>query len=320
MNPNDTQAPDTETDAGTDSVTDAATGTASATEVNTAGLEPASSPSESPARLPRPEEFLAGVRVEMDALSEAVLDAADLASRSAQAAAGVGSELKSAAGQLRQISDRTQKQNRILILVASLVMLLAMVLFLLMGVRMVSRINQLDVMLLAVGKRVVELNAGLESLDTLNRSMGELAQKQDAMAKSSGEIQARIDASIKQAETLVQAVPAATVKQVAASGDNLVKQVQGINSRLQDQASAVRNLGSEVSALKGSVANVDKLNRDVQALITLQRERYLEALQKNNAAAVKERNVQFPRVSPAPTRAGPADGTAAATDVPRTAN
>lgn len=345
MNPNDTAAPDTAnanlaaTDAATQATTNA---TLEATQAEPDAAQLAESPVQAEpvaafepvttapiaalpqgdgnARLPRPEELLAGVRAEMDALSEAVLDAADLASRSAQAAAGVGGELKSAAGQLRQISDRTQKQNRILILAASVVMLLALVLFLAMGVRMVSRINQLDVMLLAVGKRVVELNAGLESLDSLNRSMGELAQKQDAMAKSSGDLQARIDASIKQAETLVQAVPAATAKQVAASGDNLVKQVQGINSRLQAQAGAVQGLGNELKALKGSVANVDKLNRDVQALITLQRERYLEALQKNNAAAVKERNVQFPRVSPAASRAAPADGTAAASDVPRTAN
>lgn len=261
---------------------------------------------------PKPDLMPAGVRQEMDALSEAVLDAADIANRSAEAATGAGGELKTAAGQLRQISEQTQKQNRILVVAASLVMLLAMGLFLLMGVRMVSRINQLDTLLLAVGKRVVELNAGLESLDTLNRSLGELAQKQDAMARTSGELQARIDASVKQAETLVQQVPAATAKQVALSGDNVVKQVQGINSRLQDQAVAVRNLSNELSALKGSVANVDKLNRDVQALVTLQRERYLEALQKNNAAAVKERNVQFPRVSPEVRRPAGLENTAPA--------
>jgi len=47
------------------------------------------------------------------------------------------------------------------------------------------------------------------------------------------------------------------------------------------------------------------LKRDVEALVTLQRERYLEALQRNNAAATRERAVQFPRVNPpAPARAG----------------
>ncbi len=74
------------------------------------------------------------------------------------------------------------------------------------------------------------------------------------------------------------------------------------------QATAVQALGRDVQALKGAVGNVDKLNRDVQALVTLQRERYLEAMQKNAPAAPtapaaaaereRERSVQYPRVQP----------------------
>jgi hypothetical protein len=97
----------------------------------------------------------------------------------------------------------------------------------------------------------------------------------------------------------VQTVPGETAKQVAATSDNLIKQVQGINSRLQTQASAVQSLGNEVKALKGAVGNVDKLNRDVEALVTLQKERYLETLQKSSTAATRERAVQFPRANPA---------------------
>ena len=55
--------------------------------------------------------------------------------------------------------------------------------------------------------------------------------------------------------------------------------------KLMDRkASAVQALSREVQTLRASVGNVDRLNRDVQALITLQRERYLEALQKAPAA------------------------------------
>jgi chaperonin cofactor prefoldin len=97
---------------------------------------------------------------------------------------------------------------------------------------------------------------------------------------------------------MVQTVPGETAKQVAATSDNLLKQVQGINSRLQTQATAVQSLGNEVKSLKGAVGNVDKLNRDVEALVTLQKERYLETLQKNSATTNREKAVQFPRASP----------------------
>ena len=139
----------------------------------------------------------------------------------------------------------------------------------------------------------------MESLEGVNKSVQELATKQAELTKAQGQIEGRIDASLKQSESLVQKVPSETAKQVAASSDSLMRQVLGINSKLQTQANAVQSLGSEVKSLKSAVGNVDNLKRDVESLVTLQKERYLEALQKNNAAAAKERAVQYPRVAPA---------------------
>jgi predicted RNase H-like nuclease (RuvC/YqgF family) len=147
---------------------------------------------------------------------------------------------------------------------------------------------------------VVDLNAGLESLDVINRSIESLSALQTEQVKAQGLLEARINDALKKSETMVQTVPGETAKQVAASSDNLLKQVQGINSRLQTQASAVQSLGNEVKALKGAVGNVDKLNSDVQALVTLQKERYLETLQKNssNTSGNRDKPVQFPRLNP----------------------
>jgi predicted RNase H-like nuclease (RuvC/YqgF family) len=154
-----------------------------------------------------------------------------------------------------------------------------------------------------VGKRVVDLNVGLESLDVINRSIESLSALQTEQVKAQGLLENRINDALKKSETMVQTVPGETAKQVAASSENLLKQVQAINTRLQNQANAVQTLGNEVKALKGTVGNVDKLNSDVQALVTLQKERYLETLQKNSANSNTNSNtnraVQFPRVNPA---------------------
>jgi methyl-accepting chemotaxis protein len=225
--------------------------------------------------------------------------------------------------ELEKVTQNGHKKLQWLLIGAGSAMLLALVFFMIMGVRMVSRINQLDAMVIEVGKKVIELNTGLASLDTVNTTLTEMAQRQEALRQASTEIEGRIEASLKQSEAMVQQVPAQTAQQVAATSENLVKQVQGINSRLQTQASAVQTLSRDVQSLKGSVGNVDKLNRDVQALVTLQRERYLEALQKNQAAAAaaaaareaapapapaRDRAVQYPRVPP-PAPA-PAEGAA----------
>ena len=154
----------------------------------------------------------------------------------------------------------------------------------------------------------------MESLDGINRSIKELTAKQGELTKAQTEIEGRIDAQLKQSESLVQKVPSETAKQVAATSDTLKREVQSLSGKLQSQASAVQNLGNEVKSLKGAVGNVDGLKRDVEALVTLQRERYLEALQKNNAAATKERSLQYPRVQP--TKPGETAAPAAAPSGP----
>ncbi|MEY3613223.1 MAG: hypothetical protein RJB14_2945 [Pseudomonadota bacterium] len=247
-------------------------------------------------------------------LAQLVLDSADLATKSAEAAASASSHLRKTTTEFKELTEDGHKKARLLMIISGSVLIVCLIFFLIMGIRLVSRINQLDTMMLAVGKRVVELNAGMESLEGVNQTVKELAAQQAALTKSQGEIEGRIEASLKQSENLVQKVPGETAKQVAASSDSVIKQVQGINAKLQSQASAVQTLGNEVKSLKSSVGNVDGLKRDVEALVTLQKERYLEALQKNNTSSSRDRAVQFPRyVAPKP-----ADGTANANQAPAT--
>jgi hypothetical protein len=247
------------------------------------------------------------------ALAQVVLDSAELATKSAEAATSVSSQLRRATEEFKEVTDAGHKKARLLLAVMGGVMVISLIFFLIMGVRLVSRINQLDAMLMAVGKRVVELNTGMESLEGVNQSVKELASQQMALTKSQGEIEGRIDASLKQSESLVQKVPSETAKQVAASSDSVIRQVQGINTKLQTQANAVQSLGNEVKSLKSAVGNVDSLKRDVEALVTLQKERYLETVQKNNANTSRERAVQFPRYgAPKPGEASPQTGTPAA--------
>jgi hypothetical protein len=231
-------------------------------------------------------------------LAQVVLDSADIAGKSAAAAAAASSNMHRATSEFKTLTEVGHKKALILLGATGGLMVICLIFFLVMGVRMNSRINQLDTMMLAVGKRVVDLNAGLESLDAINRSIESLTAQQVEQAKTQGLIETRINEALKKSETIAQTVPGETAKQVAATSDNLLKQVQGINNRLQSQAGAVQSLGNEVKALKGAVGNVDKLNRDVEALVTLQKERYLETLQKNSANTNRERAVQFPRANP----------------------
>lgn len=243
----------------------------------------------------------------LDELAGTVLDAAELANRGAQAAASVTADLHRATDALQTTQSSVRRQSYVVMGVVSLVTLLSLMFIVVTGIRMNSRINQLDATLLAVAQRAVALNEGLSSLETINESVGKLAGQVEVLARATGEVGTRLDQSAKQSETLASQIPAKTAEQVAASSQNLARQFEGLNTRLQAQSAAVQALGRDVQALKSATANVEKLNRDVQALVTLQRERYLEAMQRNapaaagtnpNASPERDRGLQYPRVQP----------------------
>lgn len=267
-----------------------------------AATAPASAPAAAPVAPAPSTVSLAG----LDELAGAVLDAAELANRGAQSAASVTADLNRTTDALQATQNSVRKQSYVVMGVVTLVTLLTLMFIVVTGIRMNSRINQLDATLLAVAQRAVALNEGLGSLNTINESVGKLASQIEVLARTTGEVGARIDQTVKQSETLASQIPAKTAEQVAAGNQNLARQFEGMNNRMQTQAAAVQALSRDVQALKGAVGNVDKLNRDVQALVTLQRERYLEVMQKNaattGAAAAaereRERGVQYPRVQP----------------------
>ncbi len=246
----------------------------------------------------------------LDKLAAATLDAADLANRGAEAAASTATELRKAQELARKVQETAHKQALILLISTTLIMVICMGFFVVTGIRMNSRINQLDLTIDAVVKRVIDLNAGVESLDQMKGSVGALAKEVETLAKASAEVGAKLESAVRQTEAISAQIPSKTAQQVASSAQGVARQVDALGARLQAQANAVQALSRDVQALKGGVGNVDKLNRDVQALVTLQRERYLEAAQR--AQAPTPAPSAAPAAAPTPARPTQLPGTAAA--------
>lgn len=249
------------------------------------------------------------MRVERDALhkqfnnlSSAVLDAAEVANRSAEMANRVGSDFERQMAQLSAVALTTRKINMILIGATTGVMLITLIVFAVLSARMSSRITQLDDMLLAVGKRAVELNAGMVALDSVNAYMKDLTAKQGSMVDVQAQVEAKINDALKKSESLMQNMPNKAAQQITSASTALTREVQSINGKLQQQAKAVQTLGEEVKELKSGMSNVSALKRDVQALVVIQKDRVLEQLQKQAAVkpVVQQREpaLQYPRPKP----------------------
>lgn len=269
----------------------------------------------------RPTSAAVVEREEFEALSNAVLEAAEVASQAALAASLAGRELKGTAGALSEVTMGLHKRSIWALGILSGLLVLSIGFFSIMAVRMVSKANRLDATLLVVGKRVVELDAGLTGLRAIQENMDALTERVATLTKANAELGQRVDNSVQQSAALVQQVPEKTAKQVATTSSDLTRQVQALSGRVQaqagavqSQASAVSALGEELKALKGSVAEVAGVKRDVQALVTLQRERFLEVVQKQNQTATDAGALRFPRPQSQvqPQRPAPGAGVAPA--------
>lgn len=233
---------------------------------------------------------------ELAGLMMVVLESAELANRSANLATTAGSDLKTASKHLDKTLTNQKKQLTILFASAGALMLIVAAVFAAMTISLKSRINQLDDMVGSVGKRVIELDASMELVGSVNSALQELVSKQEGMASTQGKLEARLDEAIKNA----QSVPEQTAKQVDAKGQILAKQVQGMDSRLQQQANALKSLSTQMQNLQGAVGETGGLKREMEAIAKLQRERQSSEINANNQAAAsvkqRERMVQYPRV------------------------
>jgi hypothetical protein len=234
---------------------------------------------------PTPSELPQDVRNHLDALSSVVLDSADVASNAAASATGLAAELQASVKTVDAALAAASRQGKIVLGVSGGVLFLSVAVFAAMSMTLQSRINQADAMLLAVGKRVVELNAGIEGIDAMNRSLSSFSDRTDAIMAAQAKLEEQIKSSLGESKALVTNLPTQTAKSVEESNKALSTQVGALDAQMKKQAQAMASLGTQVKDLKGAVGDVEPLKRDVQALITLQKQRYLEALQQQQRAA-----------------------------------
>ncbi len=250
-----------------------------------------------------PEETLSvgltqEVQDHLDALSAVVLDSADVAARSATVATGLAGELRAASQLVDGALVKAALTSKIVLGVSASLLLVATGVFFAMSASLQSRMDQADNMLLAVGKRVVELNAGIEGINAMTRSLAQSGEQNAALLQAQTQLEESVKTALVESNALVTNLPKEAAKSIEAGNQSLVKQVGALDGQLKRQAGALASLGTEVKSLKGAVGQVEPLKRDVQALITLQKQRYLEALQQQSAGNKSDQVIVYPATAP----------------------
>jgi hypothetical protein len=231
-----------------------------------------------------------------------VMDSAELATRAASLAANAGLDLRNATKEILQGNQQmlagNKKQGKfsmILLASAAGLMLITAALFVFMSLRLQGRVAQLDEMVLAVGKRVVEMDASLELVGGAQEVLKTVAAKQAEMAAAQAKIDARLEEVVKNA----QGVPEQTAKQVEAKLQALGKQVGALDARFSAQSAATSKMASQIQSMQGTIGETSALKRDLEAMARQQRDRQnaeaARAPQEAAAARNRETMIQYPR-------------------------
>ena len=252
---------------------------------------------------------------ELEGIKMVALESAELATRSANLAVGAGENMKKATHTLEELMKVNKKQQQILLGIACGLMFVTALVFATSIFSLKSRITQMDTMLSALSKRVVELNDTIELVSSVNEGLQEMVSKQDDMTKMQSSLETRLADAIKKSES----VPERTAQQVGEKGQVLADQVKSLEGRFVQQSRAMNALASQVTGLKGAVGETGGFKKEMETLASLQKERQAadnmvaaKAAANNNAAnqaainAVKQREkmVQYPRAQQETTPVG----------------
>lgn len=152
-----------------------------------------------------------------------------------------------------------------------ILMLILLVFFGFTSFQLTGRVNQMDATLLAVGKRMVELNNSLDQLETLNKALSGTVN-QGQLSNITG------NESVSSGTTM--------------SAD-LAAQLQEQSLQLRDILDALAQMPTQQAGLDSTTEQEIKLlTRDLSALLELEKANYLEALRAQAKTTQQEVQVE----------------------------
>jgi hypothetical protein len=227
----------------------------------------------------------------METLIGSVLDATEAATRASATASTSTSNLVKSAGRLTQSADRSSRISTIVLSVGGAMLFISVAVFGFMAAQLSQRTGELESMVMAVGKRVVEMNVSLEQFTAISDSIEQLRLTQEAFRDSTFRLTERVGGMSESLQAVRTEVPISTAESVGRQSEVFTARVSDVEGQIQaqqkitaDLAKSMQGLAGQMSALRKQISSVSELNKDVEALVTLQRERYYELLQAQAAA------------------------------------
>jgi DNA repair exonuclease SbcCD ATPase subunit len=234
---------------------------------------------------------------QLESLMSIVLDAAEVANRSAAAVATTGGHVNKAAEKLIDGAKRTSMQAKLILGITGAILVGTAGVFSFMSVQLQNKVAQLDEMMLAVGKRAVDLKRRMESMDDIHTALEELKLAQE----TTHSVQAAIEEKIARMSEVPKAapkpepkpVPAAAPAKPVSSNEKKESSAEASPAPQPDRKAEAR-AKAELAKLEAARAEAARAEAANKAL--LQQLTALDGMLKDQSKAVKDLSGQFNRL------------------------
>jgi hypothetical protein len=232
---------------------------------------------------------------QLESLMSIVLDAAEVANRSAAAVATTGGHVNKAAEKLIDGAKRTSMQAKLILGITGAILVGTAGVFSFMSVQLQNKVAQLDEMMLAVGKRAVDLKRRMESMDDIHTALEELKLAQE----TTHSVQAAIEEKIARMSEAPKAAPKPEPKPAPAAApakpvsSNEKKESSAEAAPQPDRKAEARAKAelAKLEAARAEAARAEAANKELLQQLTA-----LDGMLKDQSKAVKDLSGQFNRL------------------------
>ncbi len=185
---------------------------------------------------------------QIEELTSVVLDSAEVSTRSASIAADVSATMRAVVSKIQENNRRNVMHSRIMLGAFCACLLIAMAIFFAITMKMTKSIKELDTMVYAMAKRVIEVDASLSAIGKTNSDFSEITEKQDEVITTQTQVAKRLEELGKVMTSMPTVVATEANKSSDVKFKDMQKQLTTLESKLQSFDGKLQTVAEKASA------------------------------------------------------------------------
>jgi hypothetical protein len=185
---------------------------------------------------------------QIEELTSVVLDSAEVSTRSASIAADVSATMRAVVSKIQENNRRNVMHSRIMLGAFCACLLIAMGIFFAITMKMTKSIKELDTMVYAMAKRVIEVDASLTAIGKTNSDFSEITDKQEEVITTQTQVAKRLEELSKSMANMPTVVATEANKSSDLKFKDMQKQLTTLESKLQSFDTKLQTVADKASA------------------------------------------------------------------------